>query len=105
MGQIVIDKILLSINQLEEAINTARQSIENSKLAHPELLGRLDCYTKVVAKQRLLVNELKYSSQAQDWDETRRLATLIRHSSQFIAGEMQSVIAVIRTALSERSYY
>lgn len=100
MEQITVEKILLSINQLEKAVEMARRSIESSKLARPQLLSRLDCYTQVVKKQRELAQQLAQSRAAQDWDEAHRLASLIRGSSQFMAGEMQVVIGMLHSGKS-----
>lgn len=96
MEQAVVDNILLSIDHLEQAVCNAHYNIANSKYSHPELLARLDCYRQVVIKQRELAQELERSRNSRDWIEANRLASLIRSSSQFIAGEMRAVIAMLR---------
>ena len=84
-----------SLEHLESAIATAKQSLQSLPTRNPEIERRLDEYAQVVKRQRVQSSELTASIEAGAWPEVYRQAQLIRQSSSLIQNDVISLLREI----------
>jgi len=89
------ERIIQSINELENAVHKAKRGIARLKPSRVELAQRLECYTELLAKQRVLAQSLFRYADSGDWDQVKRYAELIRGSSTLIQIDIQTIIEEI----------
>ena len=91
----LIESLNLSLRQLEEAINKTKTSFARIQGAKKDIIHRLDCYTEVLGKQKILVQSLHKSIADQNWQQVSRTVELIKGSSLLIQLDTQAIISEI----------
>lgn len=101
MNQIVIDRLFESFSELEKAIRQAKLSLAKRENAPTDLLGRIECYDEILAKQRALANNLTKFVAEQNWLEVERHVKLINNLSWMIRDDAKEVAEGLKTPLSQ----
>jgi len=84
MSSNVVSKIVSALNELEQAIHSARSSVKDVDTDDAMLQARIDSYQEILRRQRELVHDLSVAMDKKDWTEVVRLGELVRGSSLLI---------------------
>ena len=95
----IIDKLLSSFTELEQAIVGAKAALMERGRVPGEILERLDSYDGILAKQRGLATALRDHMESGNWDEVGRHVNLINGLSALIRDDARAIL----TALSVNS--
>lgn len=96
MERAMIDRLRKSFDELDQAIFTARRTLERKGSIPEEVLGRIRNYEEILDKQRRLATELDVYIAEQDWDEVTRHIQLINGLSGMIRDDAREILAMLR---------
>lgn len=97
MKQIIIHRLFHSFVELEQAIQTARQTLRSQKKQPRLILERLGTYEEILEKQRSLANDLCDHVTAKNWPEVCRHVRLINGLSAMIRDDARDILANLKT--------
>ncbi len=93
----IIERLFTSFSELEAAISKARDTLHQRAEVPTGVLGRLDSYDAILARQRTLAVALCGAITAKDWEEVNRNVSLINGLSKLIREDAQSILKAIAT--------
>jgi hypothetical protein len=86
------NRLLAALDALETAIESAKGAA-TANTAHQGTVARLECYSSMVEKQRVLVSEMIAHRARGNWDEFKRHANLLSGTSNMIQLDVISILA------------
>lgn len=92
----IIERLFQSFGELEEAIVSARSTLEKRGEVPAEIMARLNSYDGILLKQRNLAQSLCSFIEKGDWDEVSRHVGLINGLSAMIRDDAKSILSLIR---------
>ncbi|MCC6221700.1 MAG: hypothetical protein IT291_10720 [Deltaproteobacteria bacterium] len=102
MKHLVIKRLFDSLNDLEQAIESARVSLRAKHEPPVELLSRIDSYEEILRKQRTLGNDLCKHFTLENWQEVSRHVQLINGLSGMIRDDAREILFNLRSPSGER---
>ena len=103
MNKVIIKKLFESFNVLEQAIFSARKTIEQRPDAPLSVLERLNSYNEILCKQRELAENLDFHCKFGNWDEVARHIKLINGLSGMIRDDAKDILfAIDKTPVEEK---
>ncbi|MFN8391073.1 MAG: hypothetical protein U0136_12355 [Bdellovibrionota bacterium] len=99
MNKIIISRLFESFNELERAIVSARQTLEQKSEPPQDLLARITTYEQILDKQRSLATALCGHSSLGNWDEVSRHIKLINGLSSMIRDDAREILAGTKPAV------
>jgi hypothetical protein len=97
----IIDRLFSSFADLEQAIESAKQTLARKENVPQEIIERLNSYDGILEKQRGLASSLCHHIDQGNWDEVSRLVGLINGLSAMIRDDARSILASLSQAPSE----
>lgn len=91
----IIDRLLSSFEELEQAIGSAKVALLQKGRMSPEILERLDSYDGILAKQRGLAESLRSHLAVGNWDEVNRHVSLINGLSAMIRDDARAILGAL----------
>lgn len=89
----IVERLYASFSDLEQAIESAKNTLSQKENAPTEVLNRLNSYDGVLAKQRKLASELCMHISTGNWEEVTRHVTLINGLSQMIRDDAREILS------------
>ena len=93
MSELLVNKLLESFDELDRCISVTQQVLSSREEVPSDVIRRVNQYSEIVAKQRLLAVELKRFLADQNWDEVARHVRLINGLSGMIRDDAQAILA------------
>ncbi len=101
MNKVIITRLFESFNELERAISSARQTLEQKSEPPKEILARISNYETILEKQRTLATALCGHSSLGNWEEVARHIKLINGLSAMIRDDAREILAGGKTVAEE----
>ncbi len=95
MNKVIIKKLFESFNVLEQAIFSAKNTIEQRPDAPASVIERLNSYHEILCKQRELAENLDFHCKFGNWDEVARHIKLINGLSAMIRDDAKDILFAI----------
>ena len=89
----IINRLFTSFADLEAAIKSAKNTLEQKGSVSPEILERLQSYDGILLKQRNLATALCEHISNQNWDEVSRHVSLINGLSAMIRDDARAILS------------
>ena len=89
--RIMIKKLFQSFRELENAISSARESLEDSENPSQKLIKRIETYEEILEKQRELATAMCGYASLGNWPEVERHIKLINGLSSMIRDDAQEM--------------
>lgn len=89
----IVERLYASFSDLEQAIESAKNTLSQKESVPAEVMNRLNSYDGVLVKQRKLASELCMHISTGNWDEVTRHVTLINGLSQMIRDDAREILA------------
>lgn len=91
-----VHKMVVALNKLGTAIETASASL-NRHAPHDEpLLARVASYKEILRRQKELLRELTCASHNENWPEVSRLTNLVHGASLLIKVDAGFLVSTLR---------
>lgn len=101
VNKVIISRLFESFNELERAIVSAKQTLENKSEPPKDILARIASYEDILDKQRSLATALCGHSSLGNWDEVARHIKLINGLSAMIRDDAREILSGSRPAVEE----
>ena len=89
----IIDRLLNSFTELEQAIDSAKVTLAQKESIPEEIMKRLNSYDGILAKQRTLATNLCEQINLGNWDEVSRLVGIINGLSAMIRDDARAILS------------
>lgn len=89
----IINRLFQSFEDLEKAIVSARKTLEAKDEIPAEVVARLNSYDGILAKQKVLANELVEHISEGNWDQVTRHVGLINGLSAMIRDDARAILS------------
>lgn len=89
----IIERLFSSFSDLEQAIQSAKTTLEKKQSVPKEIIERLSSYDGILAKQRKLALELCDHIDRGNWDEVSRHVGIINGLSAMIRDDARSILS------------
>ncbi len=93
MSAQLVDKLLKSFDELDNCISVTKDVLAEKEGVPEEVVQRVNQYTDIVAKQRILAADLRSHISEQNWDEVSRHVKLINGLSSMIRDDAQAILS------------
>lgn len=93
MQALVLERLLESLGELEESIQSAQRALLNKKGAEPELEQRLRQYESMLLQQRQLAFDLNDLIEKGSWESVARAVRIINGISTMLRDDARQVVA------------
>jgi hypothetical protein len=93
MSVALVQKLLSSFDELERCITVTKEVLATKSGVPADVISRVNQYSEIVAKQRLLAGELKRHISEQNWSEVSRHVRLINGLSTMIRDDAQAILS------------
>lgn len=93
MSDTLVNKLLESFDELERCINMTRGVLAEKEGVPKDVIDRVNQYSQIVTKQRLLAQDLKTHLSEQNWEEVSRHVRLINGLSSMIRDDAQQILS------------
>jgi hypothetical protein len=101
VNKIIINRLFESFNELERAIASARQTLEQKSEPPKDLLARIGTYEQILDKQRSLATALCGHSSLGNWGEVSRHIKLINGLSAMIRDDAREILSGDKPVMNE----
>lgn len=91
----IVSRLMHSLDDLEQAIQGARQSLAKKQDIPKSILSRLDSYEGILATQRRLTSELGEHVKSGNTIELARRVTLINGLSVMIIEDARQILSAV----------
>jgi hypothetical protein len=91
----IIEKLFVSFTELEEAIDSARETLASRSSVPADIIARLKSYDGILGKQRSLAADLCEHINAGNWGEVSRHVGLINGLSAMIRDDAKAILSSI----------
>lgn len=91
----IIERLLTSFTDLEQAIESAKVTLAKKEHVPEEILVRLNSYDGILAKQRGLARELCDHIDNNNWEEVSRYVGLINGLSAMIRDDARAILSTL----------
>ena len=95
MQETMIDRLFSSFAELEQAIGSAKVTLQSKPNVPAELLKRIESYDGILAKQRGLASSLCEHISKGNWDEVSRHVNLINGLSAMIRDDARAILSAL----------
>lgn len=92
-GMHIVQRLFTSFVELEQAIHSAKDTLEKKGNVPTTVIQRLNSYDGILAKQRLLASELCEFINKGNWDEVSRHVNLINGLSAMIRDDARAILS------------
>lgn len=89
----LVNKLVQSFDDLENCIEVTKQVLRQKQGVPADVVSRVNQYSEVVAKQRLMAADLQYHLDQQDWEEVGRHIKIINGLSSMIREDAQAILS------------
>ena len=93
MSESLVNKLLESFDELDRCITVTQEVLAQRDKVPVDVIARVNQYSDIVAKQRILAFELKKHLEEQNWDEVARHVRLINGLSSMIRDDAQAILS------------
>ena len=93
MSDSLVQKLLKSFDELERCIEVTKRVLSEKEGVPTDVIQRVEQYSGIVSKQRLLTGELESCLAREDWAEVSRRVRIINGLSSMIRDDAQSILA------------
>lgn len=100
-GNSIVERLFGSFKVLEMAIISARETLYTRQGVRPEVLSRLDSYSELLEKQRILAAELQQLIDNAHWSEVAQKIAVINALLEMIRNDAKEVLDMINGNSSE----
>ena len=101
MSDQIIGRLLGSFQLLENAISNARETLTARPNVNVLVLERLDSYTTLLGKQRIVAADLKGAIEAGLWQEVSQKIAVINGLLEMIRNDAKEVLSSLAGDTSE----
>ena len=91
----IIDRLFSSFSALEQAIESAKNTLAKKESIPGEILERIQSYDSILAKQRTLATSLCEHINNGNWDEVSRHVNLINGLSAMIRDDARAILKAL----------
>ena len=91
----IMNRLFSSFSDLEKAILSARQTLEEKGAVPEHVIKRLKSYDGILSKQRELAAKLCEHMSAGNWDEVARHVSLINGLSAMIRDDARTILSAL----------
>ena len=91
--EVLVSKLMESFDDLDRCIEMTKEVLAQKENVPADVINRVDQYSDVVVKQRLLAESLKEYINQENWDEVTRHVKIINGLSAMIRDDAQSILA------------
>ncbi|MCB9030609.1 MAG: hypothetical protein H6619_06115 [Deltaproteobacteria bacterium] len=95
MSHSIIDRLFSSFSDLERAIGSAKETLEQKEYVPEQIIERVASYDNILAKQRRLAKELCTHINSGNWDEVSRHVNLINGLSAMIRDDARAILSAL----------
>jgi len=89
----IIDRLFKSFDDLEQAINGAKQMLAKKDSLPAGVMQRLDSYSGILNKQRALAEALCDHINQGNWEEVSRHVSLINSLSAMVRDDARAILS------------
>jgi hypothetical protein len=90
---LLVGKLIDSFDDLDKCIEMTKQVLSQKVDIPSEVIERINQYTGIVVKQRVLAENLRDFISNQNWDEVSRHVKIINGLSSMIRDDAQAILA------------
>jgi hypothetical protein len=101
LAEEIIEKLFLSFTELEQAINSAKSTLNNKPNVPSFVFERLSSYDAILSKQRELASNLCFYVEQNNIAEIGRHVGLINQLSQMVRDDAKDILGVLTTENEE----
>ena len=104
--ELLVGKLIESFDDLDKCIDLTKKVLSQKENIPNDVIGRMDQYSDIVIKQRLLAEDLRSFIANENWDEVTRHVKIINGLSSMIRDDAQSILAgAYRVSDKEKDSY
>lgn len=93
MSVTLVNKLLSSFDELDRCIHLTLEVFANNDNISPDIVNRVEQYSAIVTKQRLLAKELELHIERNEFADVSRVVKLINGLSSMIKDDAQAILA------------
>jgi len=91
--ELLVGKLIESFDDLDKCIDLTKKVLSQKENIPNDVISRMDQYTDIVIKQRVLAEDLRSFIVNENWDEVTRHVKTINGLSSMIRDDAQSILA------------
>ncbi len=91
--ELLVGKLIESFDDLDKCIDLTKKVLSQKENIPNDVISRMDQYTDIVIKQRVLAEDLRSFIVNENWDEVTRHVKIINGLSSMIRDDAQSILA------------
>lgn len=91
----IIERLFASFTELEQAIDSAKDTLARKDNVPQQIFERLQSYDGILVKQRSLALALREHMNSGNWDEVSRHVSLINGLSAMIRDDARSILSTL----------
>ncbi|RMD86402.1 MAG: hypothetical protein D6808_03415 [Candidatus Dadabacteria bacterium] len=95
MGNSVLERLFSSFTELEQAIGSAKASLEKRDFVPESIIERIRSYDEILEKQRSLAVKLCDHINKGQWEEVARHVNLINGLSAMIRDDAKAILRAL----------
>jgi hypothetical protein len=102
LNNVVLDKLLDSIQDLEQSITSAQRALLTDGNYHQDFFDRLRQYESMLLTQRQLADKLNVSMRKGEWEEVARSVRMINGISTMLRDDAKQVANLLATDTAQQ---
>lgn len=92
MNTSLVSKLIQSFDELDRCISLTKDVLAKKNGVPESIIQRVNQYSEIVSKQRILAQKLQSYLTIQDWEEVGRHVRLINGLSSMIRDDAQAIL-------------